>query len=325
MKRWLSAWVLGCVLLTKAGARSEIPPDVTVAHFKGDRQAAVSLTFDDALPSHIESAIPALDRYGLKGTFFLLLSNIRPESASNWEAWRVVVSNGHEVGSHGFTHPMLTQVRDPASLEYEIVESAKEIETRLGVRPTSFAYPSSDFNHEVSQVVRRVYAFDRADCRVWGGTGFEVKDGIKHVEQALRRKDWFYCMLHGVGENTWGPIDPAIFDGLIAYLAGKSDTVWTDTYSRISAYVTKRNAIKVLFRDVKPNSFEFRLRLPDDPHIALIPKWPLTVKVALDGHDAKGARAAVDGTPLVLTPSTCGHYLMADIETDGRWIQWFWK
>jgi len=319
------AWILGVGLLVSGLAQGSMPPDVTVARFKGDRQAAVSLTFDDALPSHIESAIPSLDRYGLKGTFFLLLSNIRQESTSNWDAWRGAVSNGHEAGSHTFTHPMLTQVRDPALLDYEIAGSAKEIEAHLGVRPTSFAYPSSDVNHSVRQAVRLVYAFDRSDCRVWGGAGFQVEDGIKHVEQAVRRKEWFYCMLHGVGENTWGPIDPEIFDGLMAYLSRQSGTVWTDTYSRIAAYIAKRNAVKVTFREVKPDAFDFRLRLPDDPHIAMIPKWPLTVKVALDGRDPKLARALVDGSPLVLTPSACGHYLLADIETDGRWIQWFWK
>ena len=38
------------------------------------RKAAVSLAYDDALPSHLDTAIPALDRHGLKGSFYLQLS-----------------------------------------------------------------------------------------------------------------------------------------------------------------------------------------------------------------------------------------------------------
>ena len=36
------------------------------------RKAAVSLAYDDALDSQLDHAIPALDRHGLKGTFYLV-------------------------------------------------------------------------------------------------------------------------------------------------------------------------------------------------------------------------------------------------------------
>src|SRR5690606_39633949 len=38
------------------------------------RKAAVSLAYDDALDSQLDIAIPALDRYGFKGSFYLTLS-----------------------------------------------------------------------------------------------------------------------------------------------------------------------------------------------------------------------------------------------------------
>ena len=34
------------------------------------RKAAVSLAYDDALDSQLDTAIPALDRHGLKGSFY---------------------------------------------------------------------------------------------------------------------------------------------------------------------------------------------------------------------------------------------------------------
>jgi hypothetical protein len=42
------------------------------------RQLAVVLTYDDALSSHLDIAIPALDATGLKGTFFLIAGASSP-------------------------------------------------------------------------------------------------------------------------------------------------------------------------------------------------------------------------------------------------------
>ncbi len=39
--------------------------------------AAVSLTFDDNCASHLDTAVPMLDEFGLRGTFYLPLSRER--------------------------------------------------------------------------------------------------------------------------------------------------------------------------------------------------------------------------------------------------------
>ena len=41
----------------------------SVADFLGDRQAAVSLTFDDGIQEHYTLVAPHLNRYALRGTF----------------------------------------------------------------------------------------------------------------------------------------------------------------------------------------------------------------------------------------------------------------
>lgn len=307
------------------GVAAALPPDVMVARFKDDCTAAVSLTFDDALSSHISGAIPILDRHGLKGTFFLLISNIKPEKASTWEDWKRAVANGHEAGSHSLTHPLLTKLQDKQQLMDEINVSAELIEENLGVRPVAFAYPESDFNDYVKKLVLDVYIFDRADCRVWGGPGFSVKNGIRHLEQAVEKSEWFYCMLHGVGESTWGPVDPDILDGLASYLVEHRDRIWTDTYSRVASYVRKRNASSISLRDVRTDSFEFRITLPDGRDYAHLPPVPLTVKIALDGHDSSLVKSRLDAEPLAFRLSSCGEYLLVDLEPDGRWVQISWK
>ena len=66
------------------------------------RKAAVSLAYDDALDSQLDTAIPALDRHGLKGSFYLILSaqSVRTRLAD----WRTAAANGHELGNHSLFH-----------------------------------------------------------------------------------------------------------------------------------------------------------------------------------------------------------------------------
>src|SRR6476646_6146185 len=65
-------------------------------------RAAIVLTYDDAAPSQLDYAIPALDSAGLKGTFFL--SNVRQADVGRWKA---AAASGHDLANHTLNHPCL--------------------------------------------------------------------------------------------------------------------------------------------------------------------------------------------------------------------------
>jgi peptidoglycan/xylan/chitin deacetylase (PgdA/CDA1 family) len=58
------------------------------------------LTFDDGPLPNTLNILEALDRYGLKATFFMVASRMRarPEIVAE------VLARGHAIGSHGFHH-----------------------------------------------------------------------------------------------------------------------------------------------------------------------------------------------------------------------------
>lgn len=304
---------------------SVLPPDIQVSRFKGGVPAALSLTFDDGLPTHIENAIPILNEYGLRGTFFIHTDNVKEGTPSNWDAWRDVAQEGHEIASHSKTHLAMPLVKDKKILDNEIAGSKYLLENQTGAKVLSFAYPFSEENDYVRRLVLEEFQFDRSDCRVWGGPDFKLETAIQHINQVIENKAYDYVMLHGVGEPTWYSIDVGIYRQIVAYLAQLQDQIWTDTYANIRTYERKRNAAEIRYRNVTRNGFDFRLSLPDRPEFVGLPAMRLTAQIFTDGRDPSTVRCMIDSSEVPHSFSYDGHYLLVNVYPDGRWVHVKWE
>ena len=111
------------------------------------KKMGLSLTFDDARLSQIDKGIPLLDKYGVKGTFYL-----SPDAmVQRLDGWKKAVKNGHDIGNHSLVHPCTGNFdwsRDKALENYTLMDMNSEldssinvIQAALGVRPLSFAFP----------------------------------------------------------------------------------------------------------------------------------------------------------------------------------------
>ena len=111
------------------------------------KQVAISLTFDDARLSQVDSGIPLLNRYDVNATFYISPGN----ALLRLEAWKGAVAEGHEIGNHSVNHPCSGNFdwsRAKALEDYtlermaaELDSAARFIRNRLGVETRSFAYP----------------------------------------------------------------------------------------------------------------------------------------------------------------------------------------
>lgn len=70
-----------------------------VAEWPNGARGAVVLSYDDALTSQLDHAVPVLDGARLKATF--LLSNVK---RADVERWRSVAAHGHELANHTVFH-----------------------------------------------------------------------------------------------------------------------------------------------------------------------------------------------------------------------------
>jgi len=84
-----------------------LPATIAIADQSFDRPAgekmAVSLSYDDALDSQLDNAIPALNNHGLIATFYLTLAS--PTVRDLLGEWRAAATEGHELGNHAIYHP----------------------------------------------------------------------------------------------------------------------------------------------------------------------------------------------------------------------------
>jgi len=111
----------------------------------------IALTFDDGPhPSGTPAVLDLLAVARVTATFYLVGEQVErwPELAAR------IVSEGHEVGLHGFRHTLLLR-RTPRGLTRDLLRAAAVIEDATGAAPRSYRPPYGVFNSFALGLVRR--------------------------------------------------------------------------------------------------------------------------------------------------------------------------
>ena len=129
-------------------------------------ETKVILTFDDGFLSNVILADKVLSKYGVKALFFItegfigldnddafqfaqqyfypnshLSDNLKSEcKAMSWEDVRFLVAQGHTIGAHTRTHPVLSSLTEHECRD-EIINSADRLEKRINQQINYFAFP----------------------------------------------------------------------------------------------------------------------------------------------------------------------------------------
>ncbi|MFL6329548.1 MAG: polysaccharide deacetylase family protein [Nitrososphaeraceae archaeon] len=102
----------------------------------------VILDFYDNDIGQFTYAKPILDKYGFKGTFFIVCnwaSSHNPERMT-WQEINQLYRGGHDIESHTMTHKLLDGLSARA-LDYEVGQSKQCLYDHLGIYPTVFSPP----------------------------------------------------------------------------------------------------------------------------------------------------------------------------------------
>jgi peptidoglycan/xylan/chitin deacetylase (PgdA/CDA1 family) len=109
-----------------------------------------AITFDDGHQSDLAAA-ELLSRRRLLGDFFLTAGWVgnRPGFLS-WDEARAIARRGHTIGSHGWTHRLLTRLPE-AELRLELERSREVLQDQLGVPVDTLAVPGGRWNARVAE------------------------------------------------------------------------------------------------------------------------------------------------------------------------------
>ena len=177
-----------------------LTPEEAETWLSGDRPTAESaalqpclFSFDDGFVSNRRIAETVLAPLGIRALFFISpgLIELKPEEQAyriaatvfdgrvepedipaslrpmSWTEMNKLKAMGHAIGAHGMLHRRLTALAGE-ELEWEIVEAAARIESRLGAAVPWFAYAFGDIgsiSRSALELIGQRYRFCRSGVR----------------------------------------------------------------------------------------------------------------------------------------------------------------
>lgn len=109
------------------------------------------LSWDDGHPADSRVAELML-RHGLRGTFFVPLSNSEGLPVLAPPALRQLAGQGFEIGAHGADHRRLTSL-PPEQARQQIADGRHRLEDMLGIPVAGFCYPGGRHNTFIRKAV----------------------------------------------------------------------------------------------------------------------------------------------------------------------------
>jgi len=276
--RFIQSLILVCSLISFAHAQYEVDEKTTSSasdfEWPEGKKMALSLTFDDARLSQVDTGIPLFDQYGVKATFYISPDRLM----ERLEAWKKAAENGHEIGNHSMTHPCTGNfpfarhkalealtLRDIAS---ELEDANQLIHETFGFNPVSFAYPcgqkfvgrGSSLKSYVPLVADLFITGrgwmnegpnDPIFCDLAQLTGMEADnksfDDIKQlIDQATENGAWLVLAGHEIGEPAFQTTWTTMLEELCRYANDPANGIWIAPVGTIAEYVKNHPARKPL-------------------------------------------------------------------------------
>ncbi|MFH1532365.1 MAG: polysaccharide deacetylase family protein [Pseudomonadota bacterium] len=272
--------------------------DHQVTRWRHGRGAAVSVTFDDGLPSHVTVGAPLLDERNLRGTFYVLTQDEWNEWPGYWDDWRALAAAGHEIGSHTLSHAQLSTLSE-AEMRVELEESRDIVDAEVTTQSClTIAYPYGDYDDLVEEVTADYYIAGRTvwsplylnfypgdpyapmDAFAVGSYAFDwpaittLEALVGRVDSAEEYGAWFIPHIHALTD----PLAVSVLTGFLDDLLLRD--VWVDTLGTVFRYMQERVASTLIVVGKSDAQIVLEVTHGLDPAIYDL---PLTIRSVVPG------------------------------------------
>ncbi len=234
------------VMVLLAVLTATAQPDVRVAKYYGDREGALTFTFDDGLGEHYTEVFPRLRVLGLKASFGIIGSKVGGEWKGNptvtWAQLREMAADGQEITSHGFRHNAVEKLSGEA-LRYEVQHNDTLISDSVGVFPRTYFYPGNRKTDEGVAFCSR----DRVGTRMFQGSFGSKRDSAwvqRTIDRTIKKHEWTVWMTHGISVGYDAFSDAQLLWNTMEQVARMQDRLWVCTLHDGLAYAAERDTVK---------------------------------------------------------------------------------
>lgn len=223
-------------------------------------KAAICLTYDDGLSSHVNTVGPMLNKYNFKATFYPTLSSASIHD--EMDKWKQLAKDGHELGNHTVYHPCQKSVSgmdwvpdhldlDTYSMEQVLAEIALAnsfLKSLDGLEIRTFAYPCGHFmaggesfkdslsNYaiagrdasESNYNLRYIDEIDPFMLPSWAPNEHDADDLIDYIKAVISKKTLSTFTFHGVGAEHM-QVSTADHEKMLQFLDSHQSEVWVTT------------------------------------------------------------------------------------------------
>ncbi len=201
------------------------PAHPTLFRLGAGAENEIALTFDDGPdPDWTPAILDILKARGVKATFFV----VGKEAERYPEILQRIVSEGHEIGNHSYTHPNLAEIPEQL-IKLELNATQRLIESLTGLSTVLFRPPYNADSRptklqelvpiNVAQSMGYITVLENVDPRDW-----QVSDRAMLLERIKEsRKEGNILLLHDGGGDRSATVEalPALLD----YLQERGDKI----------------------------------------------------------------------------------------------------
>ena len=287
--------ILSLFLLSTACYAENKVLSVTITDWLNDKNAALSITFDDGTQDQILYGIPLLKQYQLNATFYLPTSQIK-----NWDTWRKAFMAGNEIGSHSALHKNLKQLPSDAMIN-ELRTSYENITKEIRIQQcTTIAYPFGGIDPNIISKAKNYYVagrlarkstiiineYSNIDLYQLKAFGLSDETTVKDLNQKLielhQKKGWLIEAIHGIKHPShthktgWRPVPYSILKQHFKDIEQAKDTLWIAPVNVIASYMRQKKDVVLELTKIDDAHYKILLSIKN-----IFPSClsPLTIKL----------------------------------------------